>query len=62
MNMTADEKRFTAAVNAMQGILESGTFGTALEAAPKIVAKLSVRMADALLKELKKEEEDATKK
>ena len=44
--------RFTAAVNAMQGILETGSLGTMLEVSPKIVAKLSVRMADALLDEL----------
>ena len=44
--------RFTAAVNAMQGILETGSLGTMLEVSPKIVAKLSVRMADALLEEL----------
>ena len=59
--MTVDDKRFTAAVNAMQGILESGTFGTALEAAPKIVAKLSIRMADALITELEKGEQNAVK-
>lgn len=59
--MTVKDKRFTAAVNAMQGILESGTFGTALEAAPKIVAKLSIRMADALIAELEKGEQNAVK-
>ncbi len=59
--MSVDDKRFTAAVNAMQGILESGTFGTALEAAPKIVAKLSIRMADALITELEKGEQNAVK-
>lgn len=59
--MTVEDKRFTAAVNAMQGILESGTFGTALEAAPKIVAKLSIRMADALITELEKGEQNAVK-
>ncbi len=50
--MTDSEMRFTAAVNAMQGILETGSLGTMLEVSPKIVAKLSVRMADALLEEL----------
>ncbi|WP_292473954.1 hypothetical protein [Methanosphaera sp.] len=44
--------RITAAISAMQGILESGSLGTALEVAPKIVAKLSIRMADALINEL----------
>ena len=50
--MDKEDIRINAAISAMQGILDSGTLGTVLEVSPKIVAKLSVRMADALLEEL----------
>lgn len=49
---TKHKIRVEAAISAMQGILESGSIGTALEVAPKIVAKLAIRMADALIDEL----------
>ena len=44
--------RVEAAISALQGILESGSIGAAFEVAPKFVAKLAIRMADALIDEL----------
>ncbi len=52
-----EEIRINAAISAMQGVLESGKLGQILEVTPEIVAKQSVRMADALSEELKKEKE-----
>jgi hypothetical protein len=49
--------RVDAAVSAMQGVLESGKLGEFLEAAPDVVAKQAVRLADALIEELRKDEE-----
>lgn len=46
--------KIDAAISAMQGILESGHLGQILETAPEIVAKQSVRLADALVAELRK--------
>lgn len=57
-SMTEEEMRFTAAVNAMQGILESGKLGTILEASPDIVARMSIRMGDALIKQLNSNKND----
>lgn len=51
-----EQVRVDAAISAMQGILESGRLGELLETAPDIVAKQSVRMADALIRELKGED------
>lgn len=50
-----DEVRINAAISAMQGVLESGKLGMVLEAAPEVVAKQAVRLADALIEELNKE-------
>ena len=50
-----EEVRLDAAISAMQGVLESGKLGMVLEAAPEVVAKQAVRLADALIKELKGE-------
>ena len=50
-----EQVRIDAAISAMQGVLESGKLGMVLEVAPEVVAKQSVRMADALIKELKGE-------
>ena len=47
--------RIDAAISAMQGVLESGKLGMVLEAAPEVVAKQAVRLADALIEELKGE-------
>ena len=47
-----EQVRIDAAISAMQGVLESGKLGMVLEVAPEVVAKQSVRMADALIKEL----------
>ena len=52
-----EEIRINAAISAMQGVLESGKLGQILEVTPEIVAKQSVRMADALIEELKKEKD-----
>jgi hypothetical protein len=50
-----EQVRVDAAISAMQGVLESGKLGEILEAAPEMVAKQAVRLADALIKELKGE-------
>lgn len=48
-----EQVRVDAAISAMQGVLESGKLGMVLEAAPEVVAKQAVRLADALIEELK---------
>ena len=48
-----EQVRIDAAISAMQGVLESGKLGMVFEAAPEVVAKQAVRLADALIKELK---------
>ena len=53
-----EQVRIDAAISAMQGVLESGKLGMVLEAAPEVVAKQSVRLADALVDELKKSATD----
>lgn len=50
-----EQVRIDAAISAMQGVLESGKLGMVLEVAPEVVAKQSVRLADALIEELKGE-------
>ena len=50
-----DEVRTNAAISAMQGILEGGKVGELLELSPKIVVKQSIRLANALVEELKSE-------
>ena len=57
-----EQARVDAAISAMQGILESGKLGELLEAAPEVVAAQSVRMADALVKELKKDKNNGQDK
>ena len=52
-----EQVRIDAAISAMQGVLESGKLGMVLEAAPEVVAKQAVRLADALIEELRKDEE-----
>ena len=47
-----EQVRVDAAISAMQGVLESGKLGMVLEAAPEVVAKQAVRLADALIEEL----------
>ena len=49
-----DEVRINAAIIAMQGVLESGKVGELLELSPYIVAKQSVRLANCLVEELKR--------
>lgn len=53
-----EQVRVDAAISAMQGVLESGKLGMVLEAAPDTVARQSVRLADALVDELKKSAKD----
>ena len=48
-----EQVRIDAAISAMQGVLESGKLGEILEAAPEVVAKQAVRLADALIEKLK---------
>lgn len=50
-----EQTRIDAAISAMQGVLESGKLGMVLEVAPEVVSKQAVRLADALIKELKNE-------
>lgn len=45
--------RIDAAISAMQGIMESGKLGMLLEIDPKLIAEQAVRVADALVEELK---------
>ena len=56
-----EQVRIEAAISAMQGVLESGKLGEILEAAPDVVARQSVKLADALVKELKKSAKDTDK-
>ena len=50
-----EQARVDAAISAMQGVLESGKLGEILEVAPEVVAKQAVKLADALIEELKGE-------
>ena len=49
-----EEVRANAAISAMQGVLESGKVGELLELSPYILAKQSVRLANCLVEELKR--------
>ena len=53
-NINWEEIRINASISAMQGIMESGTIGLLLEADPSLIAKQAIRVADALVAELKK--------
>ena len=53
-----EKVRVDAALSVVQGILESGKVGELLEMAPEVVAKQSVKIADALVNELKKNREE----
>ena len=57
--MNWEEVRANAAISAMQGILESGKLGEILELSPYIVAKQSVRMANCLVEELKRDKSNS---
>jgi len=50
--------KINAAISTIQGIMESGKLGMVLEADPQIMAKQAVRVANALVEELKKEIHD----
>lgn len=49
-----EQVRINAAISAMQGVLESGKLGMVLEAAPEVVARQAVRLANCLVEELKR--------
>lgn len=51
-----EQVRINAAINALEGIVSNGKLGEFLEVAPNMVAKQCVRLADALVKELKNED------
>jgi len=55
-----DNIRAEAAISAMQGVLESGKLGELLELSPYIVAKQSVRLANCLVEELRKNKSNDT--
>lgn len=48
-----EKVRIDAAISAIQGVMESGKLGIVLELDPKIIAKQAVKVADALVEELK---------
>jgi hypothetical protein len=45
--------RIDAAISAIQGVMESGKLGMLLEIDPQLIARQAVRVADALIEELK---------
>ena len=49
-----NQVRIEAAISAIQGVMESGKLGMVLEIDPSLIAKQAVRVADALVEELKK--------
>ena len=51
-----EQVRINAAINALEGLVSNGKLGELLEVAPNMVAKQCVRLADALVKELKNED------
>ena len=53
-----EQVRVDAAISAMQGVLESGKLGMVLEVTPDVVARQSVKMANALVEELKNCDKD----
>ena len=58
--MDWDEVRAQAAISALQGVLESGKVGELLELSPSLVAKQSVRLANAIVEELKRNRDNET--
>ncbi len=55
-----EEIRAQAAISALQGVLESGKVGELLELSPSLVAKQSVRLANAIVEELKRNRNNKT--
>jgi hypothetical protein len=53
-----EDVKVNAAISALQGVLESGTIGEILELSPEIVAKQSVRLANALVAELQRNKDN----
>ena len=58
--MDWDEVRAQAAISALQGVSESGKVGELLELSPSLVAKQSVRLANAIVEELKRNRDNET--
>ena len=54
METNWEQVRIDAAISAIQGVMESGKLGMILEIDPQIIAVQAVRVADALVEELKK--------
>ncbi len=54
METNWEQVRIDAAISAIQGVMESGRLGMILEIDPQIIAVQAVRVADALVEELKK--------
>lgn len=54
METNWEQVRIDAAISAIQGVMESGKLGMLLEMDPHIIAIQAVRVADALVEELKK--------
>jgi len=54
--MNWEDVRAQAAIAAMEALLENGKLGELFETAPYIVAKQSVRMANYLVEELKRDQ------
>jgi hypothetical protein len=54
METNWEQVRIDAAISAIQGVMESGRLGMILEIDPQIIAMQAVRVADALVEELKK--------
>ena len=50
------EVRINASISALQGIQESGKLGELLEIDPKVIAKASIKIANALVEELQRNE------
>lgn len=50
------EIRINASISALQGLQESGKLGELLEMDPKVIAKNSVKIANALVEELQRNE------
>lgn len=55
-----EEVKVNASISALQGILESGKVGEVLELMPNLVAKQSVRLANSLVEELKRNKDNAS--
>ena len=53
-NRDWEEVRINASISALQGIQENGKLGELLEIDPKVIAKASIKIANALVEELQR--------